>query len=431
MQTYNKKVAFHTLGCKLNFSETSTIARSFVDAGYVKVDFNEIADIYVINTCSVTEIAEKKCKHVIKRAIRHNPEAKIVVIGCFAQLKPEQLMEINGVDIVLSNRDKHKVLEYVENNTSALSKCDYNELNSFQTAWSFDDRTRTFFKIQDGCDYFCSYCTIPKARGLSRSDSIKSIIEKANIIVNKGVKEIVLTGVNIGDFGRKNNESFYDLLIAFHDVKGLQRLRLSSIEPNLLEDRIIELTANSSIIMPHFHIPLQCGTDKLLKLMKRRYDTRLFKEKIEAIRTLIPDAYIAIDIIVGVPEETEEDFQQTIEFIESFEPSELHIFTYSERQDTAAVKMKQIPRNIRKSRSSILHEKAKEYNHNFCKKFESKVRNVLFEKCKKRAVIEGFTDNYLKVIVPYNENYINEILPVKLLKYDIDKQHFIGQIVNC
>ena len=278
MQTY-KRVAFNTLGCKLNFSETSTIARSFVDAGYIKVNFNEKADIYVINTCSVTEIAEKKCKYVINKAIKQNPEAKIVVVGCFAQLKPEQIMAINGVDIVLSNNDKHKVLEYVENNTTALSRCDYNELNCFQTAWSFDDRTRTFLKIQDGCDYFCSYCTIPKARGLSRSNSIKSVIKEANIIVNKGVKEIVLTGVNIGDFGRKNGETFYDLLKAFHDVKGLQRLRLSSIEPNLLEDRIIELAAESNIIMPHFHIPLQCGVDKLLKSMRRRYDTQLLKKK--------------------------------------------------------------------------------------------------------------------------------------------------------
>ncbi|HPW66570.1 MAG TPA: tRNA (N(6)-L-threonylcarbamoyladenosine(37)-C(2))-methylthiotransferase MtaB [Salinivirgaceae bacterium] len=430
MQTH-KKVAFHTLGCKLNFSETSTIARTFVDAGYIKVDFNDLADIYVINTCSVTEIAEKKCKYVINRAAKQNPEAKIVVIGCFAQLRPEQLMAINGVDIVLSNRDKHQVLEYVENNATTLSRCDYKELNSFQTAWSFDDRTRSFLKIQDGCDYFCSYCTIPKARGLSRSDSIKSIIEKANIIVNKGVKEIVLTGVNIGDFGRKNGETFYDLLKAFHDVNGLQRLRLSSIEPNLLEDRIIELTAKSNIIMPHFHIPLQCGTDKLLKLMKRRYNTQLFKEKIETIRYLMPDVYIAIDIIVGVPEESEQDFQQTIAFIESFAPSELHIFTYSERKDTVAVRMQQVPKNIRKDRSYILHEKAKRYNNEFCKQFESKVRNVLFEKGKKRTIIEGFTDNYLKVVVPYNEGYINEILPVELLKYDIDKQHFIGKVVNC
>ncbi len=430
MQTH-KRVAFNTLGCKLNFSETSTIARSFVDAGYIKVNFNEKADIYVINTCSVTEIAEKKCKYVINKAIKQNPEAKIVVVGCFAQLKPEQIMTINGVDIVLSNNDKHKVLEYVENNTTALSRCDYNELNSFQTAWSFDDRTRTFLKIQDGCDYFCSYCTIPKARGLSRSNSIKSVIKEANIIVNKGVKEIVLTGVNIGDFGRKNGKTFYDLLKAFHDVKGLQRLRLSSIEPNLLENKIIELAAESNIIMPHFHIPLQCGVDKLLKSMRRRYDTQLFKEKIDTIRNLIPDAYIAIDIIVGVPEETEQDFQQTIEFIDSFAPSELHIFTYSERQDTAAIKMQQVPKYIRRDRSSILHEKAKRYNYVFCKQFESKVRNVLFEKGKKRAMIEGFTDNYLKVVVPYNENYINEILPVKLIKYDTDKQHFIGQVVNC
>lgn len=425
-----KRVALYTLGCKLNFSETSTITRAFTDAGYDRVDFDQYADVYVINTCSVTEIADKKCRNAINKAVKQNSDAKVVVVGCYAQLKPEQVISIEGVDLVLSNKDKHRIVEFLDNNYQGTSSCDFKELNDFNTAWSYDDRTRSFLKIQDGCDYFCCYCTIPKARGLSRSDTIKSVIENAQKIVSKGIKEIVLTGVNIGDFGRKNGESLFDLLCAFHSVSGLERLRLSSIEPNLLEDRIIDLVAESTLIMPHFHVPLQCGVDKLLSSMRRRYTTQDFKNKIDTIRLKIPDVYIAIDIIVGVPGETEDDFQETMSFIETLELSELHIFTYSERPDTDAFKMTQVPKHIRKGRSQLLHERGKQYNAYFCKRFESQIRPVLFEKGTAKKSMEGFTDNYLKVSVPFDDRFVNEIKMVKLLGYDSDKQLFSGTIVD-
>lgn len=423
------KVAFYTLGCKLNFSETSTIARTFTDAGYQKVDFDEPADIYVINTCSVTEIADKKCRYVIHKAIKNNPQAKIVVTGCFAQLKPGQISAIDGVDIVLSNNEKHRILEYIDKEFKGGVACDYRNMLNFYPAWSYDDRTRSFLKIQDGCDYFCSYCTIPQARGLSRSDSIKNVINKAQSIVKQGVKEIVLTGVNIGDFGRKNGETFYELLCALQSVKGLERLRLSSVEPNLLDNSIIEMVAKSDLIMPHFHIPLQCGVDRLLKSMKRRYTTQLFRNKVDTIRALIPDAYIAIDIIVGVPGETDKEFQETIKFIESLQLSELHIFTYSERPNTEALKLEQVPKAIRRQRSAKLHAIAKQINYNFCKHFETQARPVLLEKSKSDNIMEGFTDNYLKVVVPYKSELINQIIQVKLSEYHSDKEYFCGEVL--
>ncbi len=424
-----KRVALFTLGCKLNFSETSTISRTFTEAGYEKVNFEQFADVYVINTCTVTELADKKCRTAINRAIKQNPDAKVVVVGCYAQLNPEQITKIAGVDLVLSNRDKHKIVEFLENGFIGTSSCDFRELNQFNYAWSIDDRTRSFLKIQDGCDYFCSYCTIPKARGLSRSDTIESVVEKAQSIVNKGIKEIILTGVNIGDFGRKNGQTFYDLLVSLVTIEGLERLRLSSIEPNLLEDRIIDLIAENNLLMPHFHIPLQCGVDKLLKSMRRRYTTLDFRSKIVTIRSKIPEAYIAIDIIVGVPGETEQDFQETITFIESLDLSELHIFTYSERPDTDAVTMPQVPKNIRKWRSQQLHDRAKELNSYFCKRFEGQERLVLFEKSVVKDSMEGFTDNYLKVTVPYNAEMVNEIRRVKLIRFNPDSQSFTGNIL--
>jgi len=320
-----RRFAINTLGCKLNFSESSTISRQFIENGYQQVDFSHEADVYIINTCSVTQLAEKKCRNVISKAVRTNPEAKVIVVGCYAQLNPDQLSEMEGVHLVVNNRDKQRIFEYLDQESKKDIRCSYNDLIEFAPAWSIDDRTRSFLKIQDGCDYFCSYCTIPKARGKSRSDSIENVIENACSIVNQGVKEIVLTGVNVGDFGKHHNQNLYQLLEAFHTVDGLKRLRLSSIEPNLLEDRIIELVGGSSLIMPHFHIPLQCGTDRLLKLMNRRYTTEEFRRKIETIRSMIPDAFIAIDLIVGVPEETEEDFRQTVDFIRSLDLSELHI----------------------------------------------------------------------------------------------------------
>ena len=425
-----RKVALYTLGCKLNFSETSSIARKFIDVGYDKVEFNEKADVYVINTCSVTEVADKKCRNIIQKAIKTNSEAQIVVVGCYAQLNPEQIMTIEGVDIILSNKDKHRVVEYVEKGFIGSSSCNLKEMNEFNTAWSIDDRTRSFLKIQDGCDYFCSYCTIPKARGLSRSDSIENVIKEAETIVSKGVKEIVLTGVNIGDFGRKSGETLYDLLVAFHNVKGLERLRISSIEPNLLELRIIDLVARSGLIMPHFHIPLQCATDSLLQLMHRRYTTKEFESRIRYIQQTIPKAFIAIDIIVGVPQETEEDFTATIEFLKSLNLSELHIFTYSERPGTKAIDMIQVPKSVRKKRSQILHIVAKEFYTSFSKQFESEIRPVLFEKGSSKKTMEGFTDNYLKVAVPYNESLVNKIVDVQIVNFNEDKQIFNGIIVK-
>ncbi|MDD2563320.1 MAG: tRNA (N(6)-L-threonylcarbamoyladenosine(37)-C(2))-methylthiotransferase MtaB [Salinivirgaceae bacterium] len=428
--TKNKSVALFTLGCKLNFSETSTIARKFLEAGYEKVDFNKKADVYVINTCSVTEVADKKCRNIIQKAIKQNSEAQIVVVGCYAQLKPEQIQNIDGVDIILSNRDKHKVVDFVEKKFVGSSICDYKDLDEFNSAWSIDDRTRSFLKIQDGCDYFCSYCTIPIARGLSRSDLIKNVIEEAKAIVSKGVKEIVLTGVNIGDFGRKQGESLYDLLVEMQNIEGLERLRISSIEPNLLENRIIDLAAKSSVLMPHFHIPLQCGTDKLLKLMRRRYTTSDFKARIRYIQKIIPQAFIAIDIIVGVPEESNDDFNKTISFLELLGLSELHIFTYSERPNTKALEMAQVPKTIRKQRSQILHQKGVELSTKFAHQFESTVRPVLFEKGNNKKSISGFTDNYLKVSVPFDEKLVNKIVNVKLNCFDVDNQTFIGEIAN-
>ena len=309
MHNLTKKVAFYTLGCKLNFSETSTIARNFKTAGYEIVAFNRQADVYIINTCSVTQLAEKKCRNIINKAAKHK-NAIVVVAGCYAQLNPDLLLQLEGVDIVLSNKEKHKILEFVENNFKGSSACDFKDLKEFQTAWSIDDRTRSFLKIQDGCNYFCSFCTIPKARGLSRSDTIENIVKRAEEIVSKGIKEIVLTGINIGDFGQKNGENLYGLLLKLQDITNLMRLRISSIEPNLLTDENIELAATSKIIMPHFHIPLQCGTDKLLNLMRRRYTTAFFRDRVGVIRKKIPDAYIAVDVIIGVPHETEQDFKE-------------------------------------------------------------------------------------------------------------------------
>ncbi|HON17976.1 MAG TPA: tRNA (N(6)-L-threonylcarbamoyladenosine(37)-C(2))-methylthiotransferase MtaB [Salinivirgaceae bacterium] len=425
-----RRFAINTLGCKLNFSESSTISRQFIENGYQQVDFSHEADVYIINTCSVTQLAEKKCRNVISKAVRTNPEAKVIVVGCYAQLNPDQLSEMEGVHLVVNNRDKQRIFEYLDQESKKDIRCSYNDLIEFAPAWSIDDRTRSFLKIQDGCDYFCSYCTIPKARGKSRSDSIENVIENACSIVNQGVKEIVLTGVNVGDFGKHHNQNLYQLLEAFHTVDGLKRLRLSSIEPNLLEDRIIELVGGSSLIMPHFHIPLQCGTDRLLKLMNRRYTTEEFRRKIETIRSMIPDAFIAIDLIVGVPEETEEDFRQTVDFIRSLDLSELHIFTYSQRPGTKAERMQQIPISLRRERSQYLHEIAQQIHIEFCKRFEGQVRPVLIEKSKKKSYREGLTDNYLRVEFSNSTLEENNVIDVKLLDFNPEAMKFRGSVVE-
>lgn len=419
------KVAFFTLGCKLNFSETATITRQFIESGYEVIAFDKQADIYVINTCSVTLLAEKKCRNAINKATK-NKDSLVVVVGCYAQLQPEQIKMLEGVDIVLSNKDKAKIIEIIENNFSGTTTCDYKDLKEFNQAWSVDERTRSFLKIQDGCDYFCSYCTIPKARGLSRSDTIENVVDRATKIVSKGIKEIVLTGVNTGDFGRKNNATLHSLLIELCKIENLKRIRISSIEPNLLTDDIIELAAQNNAIMPHFHIPLQCGTDKLLKLMRRNYTTELFRDKIENIRKKIPHAYIAVDIIAGTPNESEEDFKQTCNFLNSLHLSELHIFTYSERPGTIAASMDQIPMVVRRERSQKLHEISENIQNIFALQFINSERSVLFEKSIRNNYVTGFSDNYLKVKIEHIENLKNTIKNIKLIDYDVVNKIFKG-----
>ncbi len=430
-----QKVAFTTLGCKLNFSETSGIASQFNSAGYVRVDANKKADVYVINTCTVTEIANKKSKQAIKKLIKINPEAKIVVVGCYSQLKPNEVANIEGVDLVLGSENKFEIINEIKNlqpNSKPKIIVNDNTLEkSFTPSYSYGDRTRSFLKVQDGCDYFCSYCTIPKVRGRSRNNSIKATVEKANEVVSKGVKEIILTGVNIGDFGKATNEDFFWLVKALDKVNGLERLRISSIEPNLLTEDILEFVSKSSVIVPHFHIPLQCGTDNLLRLMRRRYTTSLYKKRVDKIKTLMPDACIAADVIVGVPGETDDEFLKACNFIKSIDVSYLHIFTYSERENTMAAKMpNKVPMAIRKQRSKVMHQIADEKQKIFHKKHLNTVRKVLFEAHQNRGVMHGFTDNYIKVEIPYNKQLINKTINVYLESLT-ENGTVIGRLLDC
>jgi threonylcarbamoyladenosine tRNA methylthiotransferase MtaB len=416
-----KKVAFTTLGCKLNFSETSGIAKQFEDAGYERTEVSDIADIYVINTCTVTELANKKSKQAIKRLTKQNPEAKIVVVGCYSQLKPNEVSSIEGVDLVMGSEGKFDII----NKLSLVKKGDPAKVfindagteKSFTPSYSFGDRTRSFLKVQDGCDYFCSYCAIPYARGRSRNNSITETVKKASEIVANGVKEIILTGVNIGDFGKASKESFFGLLKELVKVEGLERLRISSIEPNLLTNEIIEFAAQSTVVVPHFHIPLQCGTDNLLRAMRRRYTTALYKKRVDKIKELMPHACIAADIIVGVPGETDEEFNATLDFIKDLNISYLHIFTYSERENTLAVRMEnQVAIPDRKERSKIMHELANRKQQVFQNQHLETTREVLFEGQSNSGKISGFTDNYIRVEVPFNPALINTIKQVKLLR---------------
>lgn len=416
-----KKVALTTLGCKLNFSETSGISRHFETAGYLRVGIDEPADVFVINTCSVTELANKKSKQTIRRLIKQNPNAKIVAVGCYSQLKSEEVAQIEGVDLVLGSGNKFDVLKELENispnSTEPVRITDTEDDTSFTPTYSYGDRTRSFLKVQDGCDYFCSYCTIPRARGRSRSNTVKETIAKAQEVVDKGVKEIILTGVNIGDFGKNTNEDFFQLVQAFENVKGLERLRISSIEPNLLTDDILKFVANSKIVVPHFHIPLQCGTDNLLRLMRRRYTTAFYKKRIETIKQLMPDACIAADLIVGVPGESDEEFEMSKSFVASLDISYLHIFTYSERENTLAIKMpNQVPVARRKERSKIMHNLAKQKQLDFQNQHLYTRRQVLFEAQNDKGKMYGFTDNYIKVEIPYQETLVNTIQWVTLDK---------------
>ena len=424
-----KKVAFYTLGCKLNFSETSTIGRLFTDAGYAVVDFTDAADVYVINTCSVTEHADKKCRKVVKEALKYAPNAYITIVGCYAQLKPAEIAEIEGVDMVLGAAEKFRIVEYISDLTK-LPKAVVHQQNiekvnhNFIAAYSIGDRTRTFLKVQDGCDYPCTYCTIPLARGGSRSDTIENVVNRARQIAESGVKEIVLTGVNLGDFGIRNGQredKFFDLVKALDEVEGIERIRISSIEPNLLSNEIISFVAGSKRFVPHFHIPLQSGSDKILGLMKRRYRRDLYTERVATIKALIPDCCIGVDVIVGFPGETHEDFLDTYQFLNELDISYLHVFTYSEREQTEAADMAGVVTgSARADRSKMLHILSDKKRRAFYQSQLGTVAEVLFEDDQKNGFMHGFTKNYVKVKAKYDPVMVNEIKTVKLVEMTPD-----------
>ncbi|MGB4774449.1 MAG: tRNA (N(6)-L-threonylcarbamoyladenosine(37)-C(2))-methylthiotransferase MtaB [Daejeonella sp.] len=418
----NKKVAFYTLGCKLNYSETSAIGRQFSNAGFTIVSFTEQADIYVINTCSVTENADKKCRKVVSEALKNSPNAYITIVGCYAQLKPEEISNIPGVDMVLGAAEKFQLIDHITDLTKESKTQVYNqpisETNQFIPSYSFGDRTRTFLKVQDGCDYSCTFCTIPLARGYSRSDTIESVLNQVNEIATSGVKEIVLTGVNLGDFGIRNGnreDKFLDLVKALDQVNGIERIRISSIEPNLLTNEIIGFVAQSKLFVPHFHIPLQSGSNKILGLMRRRYRRELYAERVSKIKELMPDCCIGVDVIVGFPGETREDFLDTYQFLNDLDISYLHIFTYSERENTPAAEMPDlVPGSKRADRSKMLHILSEKKRRSFYQSQLGKFTQILFEADHKNGYMHGFSPNYVKVKTPYDPLLVNEIIPVQL-----------------
>ena len=421
MKNENKTIAFYTLGCKLNFSETSTLARSFVNSGFKVVPASHAADVYLINTCSVTESADKKCRQAIRKFIKQSPTAIIAVTGCYAQLKPDAIAAIEGVDLVVGADLKGNVVELVNNirekGNPRIFSCEINEVDSFFQAFSSGDRTRSFLKVQDGCDYKCSYCTIPMARGKSRNIPINDILREAEQIAASGIKEVVLTGVNIGDFGKTTGESFFDLVKALDKVEGIERYRISSIEPNLLTDELIEYVAQSAKFLPHFHIPLQSGSNRILGLMRRRYKREVFASRLEHIRKLMPNAFIGVDVIVGFPGETEEDFNDSYNFLESLSPSYLHVFPYSERPNTPTASMDgKVNPSVINSRVNRLNKLCQLLHTNFYKKNIGKTANVLFESSKHGNMMHGFTENYIKVEVPYQKNLCNIVISVKLIE---------------
>lgn len=420
MDYKGKKAAFYTLGCKLNFSETSAIAGTFKDVGFERVAFEEEADVYVINTCSVTNQGDKSSRNIIRQAVKNNPDAMVIVIGCYAQLKPGEVGSIEGVDMVLGTQEKFNIPSYLGNlekqKTTDIKITRLADIRSFHQAFSRDDRTRSFLKIQDGCDYYCSFCTIPYARGGSRNDTIQNTVRETQKAVERGFKEVVLTGVNIGDFGKSTGENFLGLIMALEKVEGLHRLRLGSIEPNLLHDKIIERVAASKVIMPHFHIPLQSGSDEILSLMKRKYSTGLFARRIRRIRELIPHAFIGVDVIAGTNGETDKHFQESYDFINSFDISQLHAFTYSERSGTQALKIPwKVDIEERKHRTQRYINLSEKKLRAFYEKHLGTKHTVLFEKpLKSGEVMSGFTDNYIRVETPYKEELVNELRDVKL-----------------
>jgi threonylcarbamoyladenosine tRNA methylthiotransferase MtaB len=426
-----KKVAFYTLGCKLNFSETSTIARNFQNEGFDRVEFEEVADIYVINTCSVTENADKQFKQIVKKATKLNDKAFIAAVGCYAQLKPEELVAVDGVDLVLGATEKFKITDYIndlaKNDIGEVHSCEIEEADFYVGSYSIGDRTRAFLKVQDGCDYKCTYCTIPLARGISRSDALENVLKNASEISQQGIKEIVLTGVNIGDYGKgefgnkKHEHTFLDLVKALDEVEGIERLRISSIEPNLLKNETIDFVSKSRTFVPHFHIPLQSGSNEILKKMKRRYQREVYTERVSKIREVMPHACIGVDVIVGFPGETDEDFLETYHFLNDLEISYLHVFTYSERDNTEAATMDGVvPMNVRSKRSKMLRGLSVKKRRAF---YESQIgtnRTVLFEGENKEGYIHGFTENYVKVKTPWNPELVNTLHHVNLTHIDED-----------
>ena len=426
-----QKVAFYTLGCKLNFSETSTIARGFENEGFDRVDFSDPADIYVINTCSVTDNADKRFKSIVKQAQKVNPKAFVAAVGCYAQLKPQELADVDGVDLVLGATEKFKITDYLndlsKNDFGEVHSCEIEDADFYVGSYSIGDRTRAFLKVQDGCDYKCTYCTIPLARGISRSDALENVLKNAKEISEKDIKEIVLTGVNIGDYGKgefgnkKHEHTFYELVQGLDDVEGIERLRISSIEPNLLKNETIDFVSKSRTFVPHFHIPLQSGSNEILKLMKRRYMKELYVDRVNKIKTVMPHACIGVDVIVGFPGETEELFLETYHFLNELNISYLHVFTYSERDNTEAADMAGVvPKNVRSKRSKMLRGLSVKKRRAFYESQIGSTRTVLFESENKEGYIQGFTENYVKVKAPWNPGLVNTLQEVALTKIDED-----------
>jgi len=419
-----RSVAFHTLGCKLNFSETSTLSRLLEADGFEKKDFTDEADVYVINTCSVTDNADKECRQLVRRIQRKSPESFVVITGCYAQLKPKEIAEIPGVDLVLGAAEKFNITQHLKelhkNDAAKISSCDIEDVVGFNSSYSLNDRTRTFLKVQDGCDYNCSFCTIPLARGKSRSNSIENVIRNANELAKNGAKEIVLTGVNLGDFGKgshgeKHTENFYQLIQELDNVEGIERYRISSIEPNLLTNEIIEFVAQSKKFMPHFHIPLQSGSNKILGLMRRRYRKGLYVKKVAIIKQFMPHCAIGVDVIVGFPSEDDASFNETFNFLHELDISYLHVFTYSERDNTKALDIKPVVQmNVRHERNKILRNLSYQKMQFFTAQHTNEIRKVLFEDHNKNGMMEGYTDNYIRVTTPYKKEWANEIVEWKL-----------------
>ena len=416
-----RSVAFHTLGCKLNFSETSTLSRMLENEGFQKKEFEDLADVYVINTCSVTDNADKECRQLVRRIQRKAPESLVVITGCYAQLKPKEIAEIPGVNLVLGAAEKFNLAshlrELTKNDSGKISSCEIEDVSGFHASFSVNDRTRTFLKVQDGCDYTCSFCTIPMARGKSRSDSIANVVQQATQLGQSGVKEIVLTGVNLGDFGKgpdggkKKEESFFELVQELDSVEGIERYRISSIEPNLLSEEIIRFVAGSRKFMPHFHIPLQSGSNEILGAMRRRYKRELYAERVEMIKSLMPHCAIGVDVIVGFPSESDAHFKETFDFLHSLPVSYLHVFTYSERDNTKAVEIQPVvPVNVRHERNKTLRNLSYMKMQYFTEQYRGQQRKVLFEGHNKNGMMEGYTDNYIRISTPFREEWANQIV---------------------